>query len=142
MIDNFELEEYHFLSNFYEHQFKYMGWDFATSEHAYQAMKATSTKDLEFVAAAETPAGAKKRGRKIKCRDNWDKEKYEVMKSIIQVKFFSSIALSTLLIETENETLVEGNWWGDTYWGVCKGGGENKLGYILMEVRDTLNKFI
>ena len=46
--------------------------------------------------------------------------------------------LRTKLADTEDEELIEGNTWNDTYWGVCRGVGENHLGKLLMEVREML----
>jgi predicted NAD-dependent protein-ADP-ribosyltransferase YbiA (DUF1768 family) len=43
-----------------------------------------------------------------------------------------------MLIDTGDQELIEGNWWGDVIWGVCNGKGENHLGKILMEVRKEL----
>ena len=37
---------------------------------------------------------------------------------------------------TEDAELIEGNWWKDTYWGICDGVGENRLGQMLMWIRD------
>ena len=34
-----------------------------------------------------------------------------------------------------NEELVEGNYWGDTFWGICNGEGTNWLGILLMAER-------
>ena len=42
------------------------------------------------------------------------------------------------LLDTGDRELIEGNTWGDRFWGVCRGEGENKLGRILMRVRDEL----
>ena len=46
--------------------------------------------------------------------------------------------LADWLLETGDEELVEGNTWSDTTWGVCNGVGENKLGRLLMIVRDMI----
>jgi predicted NAD-dependent protein-ADP-ribosyltransferase YbiA (DUF1768 family) len=39
---------------------------------------------------------------------------------------------------TAPHELVEGNWWNDTYWGICDGTGRNRLGQLLMDLRNTL----
>jgi len=57
------------------------------------------------------------------------------MEDIVRSKFVNNPLLYVKLDETNPHELVEGNWWGDKYWGVCKGVGENKLGKILMKVR-------
>ena len=51
---------------------------------------------------------------------------------------FSNPDLKEKLLATGNEELVEGNWWGDQYWGICDGIGKNKLGKLLMKVRKEL----
>jgi predicted NAD-dependent protein-ADP-ribosyltransferase YbiA (DUF1768 family) len=43
-----------------------------------------------------------------------------------------------MLKATGDEELVEGNWWNDTFWGVCNGVGENNLGKLLMKIRAEL----
>ena len=42
--------------------------------------------------------------------------------------------------KTDDVELIEGNEWSDTFWGVCRGQGENWLGKILMKTRDNLRK--
>lgn len=119
-----------FLSNFYEHD----GW---TVEHHYQAAK---TDDVEWAArilSAPTPNAAKKVGRRAPMRPTWDDEKLTVMLALLRVKF-SRPDLAERLLATGDATLIEGNWWGDRFWGVCKGTGENHLGRLLMQVRSEL----
>ena len=48
--------------------------------------------------------------------------------------------MASRLINTGDAILIEGNTWGDTYWGVCDGVGENRLGKLLMEVREECKK--
>ena len=59
-----------------------------------------------------------------------------------QSKFRGDIDLRSLLVATGDRELIEGNTWGDTFWGVDKntGQGENHLGRILMELRDHYNR--
>ena len=61
--------------------------------------------------------------------------KDNIMYFIIRNKFIQNDDLMEKLVATGNAELIEGNWWKDTYWGVCEGIGENKLGKILMQVR-------
>lgn len=136
MIDNFS-NEYQFLSNFYPETMEYKGEIYLSSEHAYQAAKATNKEDKKKVMDAPTCHLSKKIGRSIKVRKDWDNIKDQVMLKILRAKF-SDPELRERLIETDGEELVEGNNWGDTYWGVCKGKGKNKLGKLLMQVRDEI----
>lgn len=50
------------------------------------------------------------------------------MWDILVDKFTRTPALGKALVGTAPATLVEGNTWKDTFWGVCKGVGENHLG--------------
>jgi hypothetical protein len=59
------------------------------------------------------------------------------MTEIIRLKF-QNPGLKAKLLATGNQELIEGNTWGDCYWGVCEGNGQNHLGKILMQVREEL----
>ena len=61
------------------------------------------------------------------------------MKAIVLEKFLQNYRLERRLLDTGDAILIEGNWWNDKFWGVCKGEGCNMLGQILMEVRDYIN---
>ena len=62
------------------------------------------------------------------------------MYNICKIKFTQNPNLGKLLIETQNEEIIEGNDWDDTFWGVCNGEGQNNLGKILMQIRKELIK--
>ena len=104
------------------------------------------SKDIEYenikemIRLAETPKQASEIGRRrdLPLREDWEEVKDRVMYEIVRAKFRQNKLLKMLLLQTGTRTLVEGNWWNDTYWGVCKGKGENKLGQILMRVREEL----
>ena len=138
MIDEFK-GDYRFLSNFYISPMEINGVTFPSVEHYFQAMKATSYEDYLKVAKCGKPGEAKKMGRLIPIRPDWDDVKEQVMEYALHQKF-SYGHLHMKLIETGDEELVEGNWWGDEYWGVNKKNGEglNRLGHLLMKVRDYL----
>jgi len=133
-------DKYFFLSNFYAVPVKYKGIVFPTAEHAYQAAKAKGNDYLrEQIAACETPGKAKRAGRDVPLPANWEKIKVPIMLEILRVKFQYQ-GLAVLLIETGDARLVEGNDWGDTFWGVYKKHGSNWLGRLLMQVRDELRQ--
>lgn len=135
MIPDFH-GEYSFLSNFYPANVEFEGQIYPSVEHAYQAAKTLDFKLRAIFALRDmTAAQSKYLGRQIKCRADWDAVKDGIMKSCLASKF-SDTKLLRLLRETGDQELVEGNTWGDTYWGVCNGVGLNKLGKFLMEVRD------
>lgn len=131
-----------FLSNFYRDRqpVLFNGKYYLTAEHAFQAAKATSEEAREYVASAPDAREAKKRGREILCRKDWDQVKVQVMVAIVWEKFSENENLKRALLETGNAYLEEGNWWKDTFWGVCNGEGSNILGHILMAVRDGLRR--
>lgn len=141
MIDRFDGTQYSFLSNFYTAYVVWEGIKYPTSEHAYQAAK---TLNLElrknvFGDMNSSPAVAKRAGRKIELRSDWESVKIDVMREIVRIKFQTHPKLAEKLLATGNEELVEGNTWGDRFWGQVDGVGENWLGKILMEVREELN---
>lgn len=136
-ISNFKTERYKFLSNFYPVEVEFEGYIYSSVEHAYQAAKTFSEKHRLDIYNCKTPGQAKRLGKKVPMRPDWELVKLDVMKDLLQKKFKSSY-LAGLLKGTGDAELVEGNWWGDTYWGVCNGEGENHLGKLLMEIRDTL----
>ena len=84
------------------------------------------------------PSSAKRKGRRVKLRDDWEEVKDQIMYEIVLNKFSQNEELRKKLIATGDEYLTEGNTWHDTYWGVCNGKGKNKLGKILMQVREEL----
>lgn len=138
-IDRFDGTAFGFLSNFYPATVVYEGMEYPTSEHAYQAAKTLDIYQRQNVAMLETPAQAKRYGKAVSMRPDWDDIKVQVMCEIVADKFTRNPKLAEMLIATENVELIEGNTWGDTFWGVCDGVGENWLGKILMGVRDSLN---
>lgn len=125
--------DYSFLSNFYEHD----GW---TVEHHYQAAKTDDPDWRHRILEAPTPGAAKKLGRRAPIRSAWDDEKVSVMFSLLRRKFSSGTELAQRLLDTGDAELIEGNWWGDTYWGKSKGIGQNWLGKLLMQIRSELRR--
>lgn len=130
--------EYRWLSNFYECPVEYEGLTYGSSEAAYQAAK-TYDEDLREQFTHMSPREAKKVGKSgIDIRSDWDEDRFWVMHAIVTNKFRQNEHLKQKLLETGDKYLEETNWWGDTYWGVCKGIGENQLGAVLMMVRDEI----
>ncbi len=87
-----------------------------------------------------TAKEAKDQGQRLKCRLNWDCVKTDVMYRIIKAKFTQNRELKKKLLSTNSAMLIEGNDWGDVFWGIDKntGEGENYLGRIIMRVRNEL----
>lgn len=138
-IESFQ-GEYRFLSNFFPSLVIYAGRCYTSVEHAYQASKTLNQPQRDAIRAAETPGRAKRMGQKVALRPNWDTYKLDVMEMLVGEKFRIAEDLADLLLATGDAELVEGNTWGDTFWGVCGGMGENHLGRILMRVRAELNE--
>lgn len=138
-IDKFE-GEYAFLSNFYPSEITDReGIAYPTVEHYFQAMKTVKIPERQKIAAAPTPGKAKYLGRRVALRDDWEKIKLQVMREALEKKF-ADRKLRQLLINTGTAELIEGNWWHDTFWGVCDGCGDNNLGKLLMELRAGYRK--
>jgi N-glycosidase YbiA len=136
IIDSFS-GEYEFLSNFYPCEIILDRIKYPSIEHAFQAKKAVDKESRYLILQCETPGKAKKMGRKIKIRDDWESIKIGVMIKFLRQKF-AYPELKEKLINTGDAELVEGNWWNDIFWGVCNGVGENHLGKCLMQIRDEI----
>jgi ribA/ribD-fused uncharacterized protein len=136
-----------FLSNFYRSPVIFEGLVFPSVEHAFQATKTNSHyRRVEFTDPRMTCANAKRLGRRLSLRPNWEDVKADVMTTCLRAKFARGSELAARLIETQGLTLVEGNTWHDNEWGSCLCGsarcqapGKNKLGALLMQVRWELS---
>lgn len=139
-IDNFHAEGYDFLSNFYGAKVEYGGLTYGSNEAAFQAQKCmTEGEKLPFTEAR--PGKAKGLGRLVPLRPDWEAVKVGIMEEIVRAKFIQHPELAARLLATGDKVLVEGNHWGDTFWGVDTrtGQGHNHLGRILMKVREELH---
>ena len=144
-IDRFR-GEYAFLSNFYPCVVRIALDPDKTErlvcysvEHAFQALKTTDANARRRIATAPTASEAKRRGRDAQLRPAWDEKRLAMMRSLLAQKFGPAHPhLARQLLDTGDAELVEGNTWGDRFWGVCDGVGENHLGRLLMERRAYL----
>lgn len=136
MINEFR-GKYYFLSNFYPAPVEYEGIVYQNNEAAFQSAKITDYETrLKF--ANLDPSSAKRKGRSVQLRHDWEQIKYEVMYEIVKAKFSQNEDLKQRLLATGDEHLEEGNTWGDRIWGTVNGKGQNHLGKILMRVRNEL----
>lgn len=141
VIDTFDGKN-RFLSNFYPVIIHSSGLLFPSVEHAYQASKTNDISAWNLIASipAEQAGKAKRIGKKVKLRKDWDLIKLSVMRRFLKEKFMCS-DLREKLISTGSALLVEGNYWHDNFWGDChckkckNVKGLNNLGILLMEVR-------
>lgn len=134
--------DYAFLSNFYHNPFTWRNKVFPTGEHAFVWAKAfCSERDLDDwyyrVMDEKTPGAAKRIGRHLGIDvAEWDANKVQWMRELVHARFATSDeSMVGLLLNTGAKMLVEGNTWGDTFWGRCEGKGFNTLGVLLMEER-------
>ncbi|MCZ4367458.1 NADAR domain-containing protein [Sulfitobacter dubius] len=162
-----------FLSNFHEVPIRYLGKDYLSVEHAYQAMKftehglasvtqnhldiinknlaprgvAVTTEDLPnlFIDPAFNAGSSKIAANQLRIlgyvRADWDDVKADIMCQLL-IQKFSYSGLYKMLRDTGDKYLIEGNDWGDTYWGVCGKRGRNVLGRMLMQIRNLDRKIL
>lgn len=131
--------EFDFLSNFYVHPFMWGGRHWITAEHAYQAAKTLDIDWRNAIQGAESAGKAKRLGQKCPMRPDWEETKLVWMTSVLRCKF-QNPSLMRKLRDTGGALLIEGNTWGDKYWGQCPvGSGHNHLGKILMQLRDEIS---
>lgn len=141
MINEFR-EKYYFLSNFFNAPVTWDGITYQNNEAAFHSAKIFSNRE-QF--ANLDPSSAKKLGRRVKLRDDWEEVKDNIMYEICKAKFSQNEVLKNKLLATNDEYLEEGTTgWHDNYWGNCNCDkcknieGKNTLGKILMRVREEL----
>ena len=137
IIDQFS-GDYDFLSNFHPSPIEVDGVVHPTVEHAFQAAKTFDRTEKQSVGQAATPGLAKRLGRRVRLRPDWEKVKIGIMEALVRLKFTTHADLREKLLATGDAQLIEGNTWNDRFWGMCRGEGRNELGQILMRVRAEL----
>lgn len=105
------------MSNFHICPVRYERITFPSSEHAFQAAKTLNTAHRLEIKRNPEPRDAKKLGRRVELRPDWEKVKIDVMRKILEAKFTQNDPLAERLLLTEPHFLVEGNDWGDDFWG-------------------------
>lgn len=144
-ITSFKRKETKFLSNFYPVTVTFEGEAYAAVEDAFQAAKTLDPTERKFIQLCQTPADARKCGRKVTLRSDWNAIKVDVMLNLLRQKF-SYPTLKAKLLATEDAVLVEGNTHHDNFWGNCtcrkcvEIEGQNQLGKLLMQVREELKQ--
>lgn len=142
-IQKFDGTEYWWLSNFAYSPIPYPNDRIANTVEAYfQATKTLDPLEQDKILAAPFPAQAKRLGRKVTLRDDWETIKLQVMLNALRWKFHPDVHpnLVKALLETGDRALIEGNQWGDKFWGQVAGEGLNWLGRLLMRVREELRE--
>lgn len=126
--------------------YEYQGILYRTSENFYQAMKLPKDRlDLRAEIAAMNPFKAKtaiRDKKKYLWREDWESDKLSVMEFILRIKFTKGTSWAEKLLATGNEEIVEYCTWKDIFWGwdINLKRGENNLGKILMEIRESLRR--
>lgn len=111
----------------------------AKCAEAHQRAWFHELEDSMCLSQLKPPAQCKAIGRKaVKLRADWEDVKIDIMLFHVRKKFKDHPTLAMDLTLTGDRYLEETNHWGDTFWGVCGGKGQNMLGAILMQVRDEL----
>jgi ribA/ribD-fused uncharacterized protein len=130
------------FTNFARFPVKLKGKTWPTSEHYYQAQKFEGTEWEEKIRLLKTPKEAARQGRdrSLPLRQDWEEVKDEVMSEVLSAKFTQSRELKAILLATRDAVLIEDSP-VDYYWGCGKdGSGQNKLGKMLMALRDRLRQ--
>lgn len=142
-------DEHAFLSNFYMEPFYVKSLLVPSAEHAFQAAKTTDPWWRERIIETATAHEAKHLGNRCPLRPGWDERRVSVMREILRWKFALRSDLATKLLLTGGKHLVEGNNWGDRFWGCERDPAErgtwcgaNHLGILLMERRKELQNDI
>lgn len=140
-----------FLSNFWPATVIYGNGTYPSVENAYVAAKIGAVPPPEGRAPSTPleraavelltckPGDAKRIGKRFPMVAGWDSFKLDVMRTLLTQKFAKE-PLRSMLLATGEAGLVEGNTWGDRFWGVCRGEGENHLGKLLMGLRSGLRE--
>lgn len=149
-IDSFR-GEHMFLSNFYDCRVTVpvsregdcrTTLTFPNAEAAFQAYKWEGNIAKMEPFTRMTAKEAKRQGRMQRLSPAelaaWEKKKDDVMRDVLHAKFTQNKDLAQKLVDTGDAELVEGNTWGDRYWGVSDGAGRNLLGNLLMELRGKI----
>ena len=137
-IDCFH-NEYSWLSNFYPCDIIFESLFYNTVEEAYVASKTLDIEIRKHIQSLHSPSKAKRYGRLIELRLDWNEVKKGIMLDLLRQKFKHGTELGNKLVDTGTIELIEGNTWNDTYWGICNGVGQNNLGKLLMKVRSEIN---
>lgn len=87
MIKEFK-GKYRWLSNFYNSPVTYNGITYQNNEAAFQAQK-TFDENIRLEFANLSPSEAKRKGRKVKLRSDWEEVKDKIMYEIVKQNLHS-----------------------------------------------------
>ena len=132
----------YYLSNFYEIPVTYEGITYQNNEAAFQAQKCLNPKDrIQFAGMNATEA--KKLGRSVALRPDWERVKTSIMRDVVHAKFSQHPELAEKLMATGNAYLAEGNTWHDRVWGIDENrNGANLLGAYFLRTAESAGRWI
>ena len=135
-------DTYGCFSNFAQYPIHIDGELWPTSEHYFQGQKFEDADQREAIRRARSAMAASKMGRDRtkKLRADWEQVKDEIMLAAVRAKFNQHLKLASTLLGTRDAQIIE-HTATDSYWGDGGNGhGKNKLGQILMQVREELRR--
>src|SRR5580693_310981 len=116
--------QYRFLSNFFvEPDGSHVEGEYQSAKHILQTNLLRDQYPINLCRDM-TPGQAKRWGKRIPLRPDWEQVKLEVMEKFVLNKFLDHAELADNLLATGDIELIEGNHWGDRFWGQCLGTGE------------------
>ena len=134
-------DQYGAFSNFWPGPYEIDGKSWPTTEHYFAAMKTLDEGEREDIRRAKSPGDAKKMGRVVTLRPDWEDVRYDVMLDALRAKFGNDPKLKDLLVNTDDAIIYEDSPY-DKVWGTGERGGvgtgKNLLGKALMQVREEL----
>jgi hypothetical protein len=134
---------YGWLSNFFPSEITDGDIVYPSAEHFYQSRKTLLSGVRTWIASAPSPFLAKNAGNLLTLKEgfrpNWLEIREYYMCVAIYLKFLQNPELKTKLLETGDAILIEDSP-TDYFWGCGRDGtGENKLGELLMKMRDDFH---
>lgn len=131
--------EYGFLSNFWPQPILVDGKIWRTSEHYFQAMKSLDVARQIFIDSLKTPFEAKMAGKRTQLRSDWEEVKELYMLKALRAKFslphtrWRLLATAPNILHEDSPGSASG-----LYWGYVGGRGKDRLGILLMQVREEI----
>ena len=136
-------EPYYEFTNFYPAAVIIDDQHWPSTEHYFQAQKFVGTPYLDVIRGLPTSREAFQLSRNPTVsqwrRSDWDRVKDDIMLKALRCKFTQHKDLRKLLWETGEREIIE-HTTNDSYWadGGSPEKGLNKLGKLLMQVRDDI----
>lgn len=133
-------DDYGFMSNFAPYPFSDSSKIWPTSEHYFQAQKFLVPEIQEKIRQIASPmdAALEGRNRQNPLRPDWEEIKDKVMLQALRMKFSQHPEIAKELLSTGEAIIIE-HTRNDAYWADSgDGSGKNKLGLLLIQVREEL----